>query len=87
MQQLSGLKRAGRGDKFALQLAPGSMQFSSTSLSVLEKACGGRGGRRHRSGGDNQTERKQCDVKRNSLHSESEGKQAEEGELEGSLAR
>ena len=60
------------------------MQFSSTSLSVLEKACGGR---RHRSGGDNQTERKQCDVKRNSLHSESEGKKAEEGELEGSLAR
>ena len=85
MQQLSGLKRAGRGDKFALQLAPGSMQFSSTSLSVLEKACGG-GGRRHRSGGDNQTERKQCDVKRNSLHSESEGKKAE-GEMEGSLAR
>ena len=46
MQQLSGLKRAGRGDKFALQLAPGSMQFFfSTSLSVLvEKACACGGG-------------------------------------------
>ena len=70
------------GDKFALQLAPGSMQFfSSTSLSVLEKACGdGIGGAETtKLSANNVTSREiRC------IRNQKEGK-AEEGELEGSL--